>query len=131
MDNTYSSNLTIISTILITIVFIISAIPKIINFQNTAFGLKSQLNSNMSMSLFMLVIVIAIIIELGGSLIVLYSTITSQYRMYAYYSVFGLIIFTTLATLIYHRSLVGNDYYAFFKNIAIIGGLLLLSEKLY
>lgn len=144
MDLTYSSNLvdhemksssltnlTIISAILITTIFIISAISKIINFQTTAYDLQSRLNSNLPMNLFILAIFIAIIIELGGSLIILYSTITSQYRMCAYYSIIGLIIFTILATLIYHRSLVGNDYYAFFKNIAIIGGLLLLSEKLY
>lgn len=76
-------------------------------------------------SIALLATVVAIVLKLGGSLMLILNYKTS-------YAAWMLIIFTVLATLMYHTNWSGADAQMqitnFLKNLAIIGGLLLYAK---
>lgn len=118
-----------INALLILIIFVLSGFEKIQDVTGTANGLKNKFPLSLDINFFILAIILVIILEIVASLIILYSIATDKYKNIAYYSTIGLIGFTVLATLLYHYPPTGNKYYAFTKNIAIIGGLFLLLDK--
>lgn len=64
--------------------------------------------------------VLAIIVEFGGAVMLILG-------IYARYAAAALIVFTILATLAYHMNLADPlQQIMFFKNLAIIGGLLMI-----
>lgn len=76
-------------------------------------------------SIALLATVIAVVLKLGGGLLLLVNYKTS-------YAAWMLIVFTVLATLMYHTNWSGADAQVqitqFLKNLAIIGGLLLYAK---
>jgi|688.fasta_scaffold356217_2 uncharacterized membrane protein YphA (DoxX/SURF4 family) len=122
-------NTSFIYAILIVIIYILSGYEKLQNITGTAKSLKSKVPFSLPFNLFILAIVLTIFLEIFGSLIIIYSTWTNEYKNLAYYSTLGLIGFTALATMLYHYPPIGSKYYSFTKNIAIIGGLFLLADK--
>ena len=99
------------------------------NINGTAELLKSKVNLDLPFFLYTLAIVIVVLLELVGASLILYSSLTNNNKLYAYYSVLGLIGFTILATLLFHLSPFEKEKISLLKNLSIIGGLLLLLDK--
>lgn len=116
--------------VLLVIMFLISGINKMYNFSDTVMGLKQKLNYDMSNEIYNLIIVIVILIEIIAPIIIIYYGVTRTYKMTAYYSVITLVVFTLLATVLYHFPDFSNykRSLAFWANISLLGGLLLLAK---
>jgi uncharacterized membrane protein YphA (DoxX/SURF4 family) len=124
-------NKTII-TILLTIMFIISGINKIYTFDETVNSLEQKLEYNINLDFFKFVIFIVILLEIIAPIIIINYAFTGKYKKEAYYSVIALIIFTILATLIYHFPNFTNykKSLGFWANMSLLGGLLLLAKSI-
>ena len=122
-------NTLFIASLLILLLFITSGYEKIFNINGTSESLKSKVNLDLPFFLYTLAIIIVIVLELVGSSLILYSSYTNNNKLYAYYSVLGLIGFTILASLLFHLSPFEKQKINLIKNISIIGGLLLLLDK--
>lgn len=116
--------------VLLVIMFLISGINKMYNFSDTVMGLKQKINYDMSNEIYNLIIVIVILIEIIAPVIIIYYGVTKTYKMTAYYSVITLVIFTILATVLYHFPDFSNykRSLGFWANISLLGGLLLLAK---
>lgn len=121
-------NTLFIASILIVLMYLISGYDKIMDVKGNATSLKNKTGLNLPFTLFILAIVIVILLEVAGSASILYSSYTGKSKELAYYSTYGLIGFTILATLIYHMPVELNNH-SLFKNIAITGGLVLLADR--
>jgi len=122
-------NTLFIASLLILLLFINSGYGKMFNINGTAELLKSKVNLDLPFFLYTLAIVIVVLLELVGASLILYSSLTNKNKLYAYYSVLGLIEFTILASLLFHLSPFEKQKINLLKNISIIGGLLLLLDK--
>ena len=93
-----------------------------------AFELISELKKVINVPIWFcyLSIILVIIIQFVCPLIIIVSSYDNNYTNYAKYSGILLIIFTILATLLFHFPPTGSDYYAFMSNVTTIGGLGLL-----
>ena len=78
-----------------------------------------------------MVILLVILLEILAPVIIVYHYITEEYSSYSNYAVISLIVFTILATLLYHPLDMTNYYKSipFWANISLIGGLLLLIKE--
>tara|TARA_Y100001970_G_C13999716_1_gene732688 strand:+ start:325 stop:675 length:351 start_codon:yes stop_codon:yes gene_type:complete len=109
-----------------------SSLFKMVDFNNTSIRLQDKLSKlinhmiNVPLWFCYLSIFIVIIIQFICPLIIIFSSYDSNYNNYAKYSGIILIIFTILATLLFHVPPTGPDYYAFMSNVTTIGGLGLL-----
>jgi uncharacterized membrane protein YphA (DoxX/SURF4 family) len=115
-----------ISPILLTAMFFLSGINKINKFTKTVDNFKSKMNINENIN--KIIIVSVVILEILAPIIIVYYYTTGKFKQFSNYAVYGLIIFTILATLLYHPLNI-NDYFKsipFWANISLIGGLLLL-----
>ena len=121
-------NTLFIASFLLVLMYLISGYDKIMDINGNASGLKNKTGLDLPFSLFILAILIVILLEVVGSASILYSSYTGQYNELAYYSTYGLIAFTLLASLIYHMPIT-MDNHALFKNIAVTGGLILLADR--
>jgi uncharacterized membrane protein YphA (DoxX/SURF4 family) len=121
-------NTLFIASILLVLMYLISGYGKIMDINGNATSLKNQTGLNLHFNLFILAIVIVILLEIVGSYFIVYSAYTSKYKKQAYYSAYGLIAFTILASLLYHMPVTLNNH-ALYKNIAVIGGLMLLADR--
>jgi len=119
----------IIGTFLLLSIFILSSINKMFNLIGTANYLKYGIESNLSLNYYVVVIVLVIILQLVGSSIIIYSTITDEFSELSYYIILGLIAFTIVATAIFHNPLGKGNYLDFIKNISLLGGLTLLLDR--
>ena len=111
-------------SILILLLFFVAGIEKFFTFNETVTGFIKQ--TSFPISVCYIAILIAILIEVISPLIIWYESYTGK-RLYSYYALISLILFTILATIIYHR----NDISGIIKNISVIGGLLLLMKFSY
>ena len=81
------------------------------------------------MLLFQIIIVVVILIEIVCPLLIVYMDNDSNTQLPAdirNYCLYALIGFTVLATILYHNPMNKSQMNNFLKNLAIIGGLLLL-----
>ena len=122
MDNIF------ISTICLLALYVYSSYGKIMDINGTAESLHSKLNM-LPMNLCVLAIVGVIILELFGSLFVVYSLYTKEYKKYLYYVVLAFILFNVLATILYHNPSNKKEIINFLKNLSITGGFILLLEQ--
>lgn len=126
-------NLTLIS-LLVVVMFLLSGVNKIMNFNATAENLKSKVNFDLSNNIYSLAIIAVIILEIIAPIIIVYyvASKNEQYKKHAYYSVLSLVIFTVLATAIYHPPNFSNYMKSipFWANVSLIGGLLLLGKTI-
>lgn len=119
----------LICAFLILLLYILSGLGKIKNFNGTVSHFSEKpIFRHMPKIINQLVIVGVIVLLLCGSAIILYSLVTNKLKLIARLTCFALAIFTVLATLLYHWPPVGADYYHTLKNTTAIGALLLLSE---
>lgn len=126
-----SENQPFIYTLLVAM-FIISGINKIFNFNGAVDNLKQKIQYELSDNLYKLAIVIVILLEIIAPILVINYSINGKYKRESYYSVIGLIIFTILATIIYHFPDFTNyrKSIAFWANVSLLGGLLLLAKHI-
>lgn len=107
----------LISRVLISILFIVSGFFKIIAFQSTKGFMASA-----GFPVAGLFLVLAIIFEIGGGFSLLLG-------FYSKIGAWALILFTIIATLIFHLNFSDQvQMTSFLKNLAIIGGLLLIAN---
>ena len=112
---------------LLTVMYFISGINKINNFQNVVNGFNDKLNIG---RLAYIAIFFAITIEIVAPVIMVQSTLNKNINSDATTATYSLVLFTILATLIYHFPPYGKNYYPFMSNLTAIGGLLFFSKHL-
>jgi putative oxidoreductase len=108
--------------VLLSLVFIVGGFGFVQNFSATVgFVGKGIATFGLPMSMAAIALVIAIILKLGGGLMLL-----ANFKTRA--AAWMLVAFTVLATIMYHMNWSGdagqNQMTQFLKNLAIIGGLL-------
>jgi uncharacterized membrane protein YphA (DoxX/SURF4 family) len=118
--------LVLISTIYITLLFFLSGFDKIKNFTQVAKGFMNK--TNLPIMLSKIIIGVVILLEIVAPFIISLYSYNHNPMLYTYtkMSLLGLILFTILATVIYHFPPFGSNYYSFMSNISTLGGLLLL-----
>jgi len=116
-----------VGTLFLLILYIYSSHGKIIDVSGTATTLNNK--TNLPMNICVLGIIMVIILELFGSLFVLYSIYTKTNKEYTYYMVWAFIIFNIVVTLIYHNPLEKKQFSNFLKNLSITGGFVLLLDQ--
>ena len=119
-------NLLFIPSLFITLLFFLSGFNKIKDFNQVVKGFVNK--TKIPLFLAKIVILGVILLEIIAPLIItLYSyNLNKGLYLYTKLSIIALIIFTILATLIYHFPPVGSNYYSFMSNLSTIGGLILL-----
>jgi uncharacterized membrane protein YphA (DoxX/SURF4 family) len=124
-------NLVLISTIYITLLFFISGFHKIKDFMNVVKGFMNK--TKVPLSLSKIIISGVILLEIVAPFIIALYSYNANPKLYTYtkLSLLGLIIFTILATLLYHFPPFGSNYYSFMSNLSTLGGLLLLYQHFF
>jgi uncharacterized membrane protein YphA (DoxX/SURF4 family) len=119
-------NLLFIPSLFITLLFFFSGFNKIKDFNQVTKGFVNK--TKIPLFLAKIVILCVILLEIIAPLIItLYSyNLNKVLYLYTKLSLIALIIFTILATLIYHFPPIGSNYYSFMSNLSTIGGLILL-----
>jgi uncharacterized membrane protein YphA (DoxX/SURF4 family) len=124
-------NLILIATIYITLLFFVSGFEKIKDFMKVVKGFMNK--TALPLPLAKIIIIGAIILEIAAPFIIALYSYNANPKLYTYtkLSILGLIVFTILATLIYHFPPVGSNYYSFMSNLSTLGGLLLLYQHFF
>lgn len=121
-----SLNSFLLLSIVIAVSIAITGIPFLVYF-------KKYLNQNCGKPFVSLIYDAAIIGVIGlltlGSAIVMYSLYTNSYKEYAYAATIGLAAFTAMTILIFHFPTNKAEVISFTKNLSILGGLMLLSQR--
>lgn len=117
----------LISTILISLIYVKAGFSKINNFTQNVKGLKEMFPvKTLPNKFYELAILLVIIIEIVAPLILILSNFVPVLFSVARVAIYSLIIFTILATLLYHSN-EGLIKLIFDKNLAIIGGLMAMA----
>jgi uncharacterized membrane protein YphA (DoxX/SURF4 family) len=114
-------------SVLITAMFLLSGLEKIYFYPRGP--VKFAKKVGISLTLSHLILIAVIILEIIAPLAITAYTFTGLNTLVPFFklSIIGLVIFTVLATFIYHNPLFGRDsYYAFITHMSVIGGLLAL-----
>ena len=124
-------DLILISTIYITLLFFISGFHKIKDFIDVVKGFMNK--TSIPLSLAKIIISGVILLEIVAPLIISLYSYNANPKLYIYtkLSLLGLIVFTILATLLYHFPPFGSNYYSFMSNLSTLGGLLLLYQHFF
>lgn len=129
--NNLKQNLISFCTFLITFMFFVSSISKMLSYNKTVLGLQKRFPiKNLPFGFFKFTIICVIILQFLAPLVLLYNSIIKPNYMLNILSVSSagaLCIFTVLANLLYHFPPVGSHYYSFMSNITTTGALLLLA----
>ena len=123
------TQLIIISSI-INFMFFTSGIDKVLHFPKVVGGLEKRFPIDLPYTMHQLMIVIVILIELMAPIIILLTILKPKYKQYGVFACYSLIMFTILATLLYHFPPKGIQWYPFTSNITTIGGLFALAMLL-
>ena len=126
-----SENQTTIYTLLVGM-FLISGVNKIFNFNGAVDSLKQKIQYELSDNLYKLAIVVVILLEIIAPILIINYSMNGTHKKEAYYSAISLIIFTIVATIIYHFPDFTNykKSLAFWANVSLLGGLLLLAKTI-
>ena len=118
--------LLVVSSILITLLFFLSGFHKIIDFVNVSKGFAGK--TSIPLTLAKLIIIGVILLEIVAPLIITLQAYQNNNNniIYTKLSILSLILFTILATLIYHFPPTGSNYYSFMSNLSTLGGLIML-----
>ncbi len=112
-----------VARVFLALVFVVGGLGMLMNFDGTVMFIGSVTNE----SLAMILAILAIVFKLGGGAMLLLNWRTSL-------AVEMLIVFTVLATILGHTTFTGDpmadqmQYTQILKNLAIIGGLLLIGR---
>lgn len=116
-------------TFLITIMFILSGIHKIKDFNHEVSGFIKKTNATKLVATIIMVYVI--FHEISAPLYALYSSYTGKKKFYAHHAAHSLALFTVMATLIYHFPVTDKNFYPFMSNVTTVGALLLLARSFH
>ena len=121
-----------VSFTLLVLMFLVSGINKIYTFDGVVEGLKQKIQYDLPIVFYNIVIVMVILLEIIAPIIIINYGLTGNYKQEAYYSAIGLVLFTILATIIYHFPSCSNytKCIPLWANISLIGGLLLLAKNI-
>lgn len=112
-----------VARVFLALVFVVGGLGMLMNFSGTSMYIGSLTNASVAT----LLTVLAIVFKLGGGVMLLVNWRTAL-------AVEMLIAFTVLATILGHTSFTGDpmqdqmQYTQILKNLAIIGGLLLMGR---
>ena len=112
---------------LITLMFFLSGIEKIYTFSKTTMDFSNKINIPLILS--KLVISGVILLEIIAPIIIISYTFTGLFNLLPLFktALISLIVFTIVATIMYHNPFKsGKNYYEFITHLSIIGGLLAL-----
>ena len=128
-------NNTVIFAIIV-YMFFSSGIFKLLDLENTSLGFISKLKkigiNFVGLLPAKFIIILAALLQILASLAIVYaSTNTKKFRLLGIYSSLSLVIFTVLATLLYHFPPLKSQYYPFISNVTTCGGLLLIANNFY
>ena len=141
------NKITVISCIM-TFMFVLSGIDKLKNLTKVSQGLEKKVVNglqglgvpliNLPSWFYKLSILGAALLQLVGSIIIILSTtnLLNKYMSVKNKKLLGsalciaIVIFTILATLLYHFPPKGSHYYAFISNVTTVGGFLLLGHTI-
>jgi hypothetical protein len=113
----------VIQSLLVLLLFVFSGGEKIFSVEQTSKLLQSK--CNLPLALCIIAVLGVIVLELLGSGIIVYSASTNSNKYFAKMSIIGLIIFTILATVLFHM----GEKEHILKNLSVIGGLTLLYDR--
>ena len=120
--------LLLISVLCLSLLFVVSAIGKINNFSATVNSLKSVFwIKKLPNWFYQLSIMGVIVLLIGAPIILVCAVLNPMYSIFAKLACYALILFTILATLLYHYPTDPSQRNDFMKNVSIIGGFLALS----
>ncbi len=114
-------------SILITLLFFLSGIDKIYTFSKTTMDFADKINISLLLS--KLIISGVILLEIIAPIIIISYTFTGLFNLLALFkiAVISLIVFTIMATAMYHNPFKSKkNYYEFITHLSIIGGLFAL-----
>ena len=123
-----------IAMYLILAIFVVAGINKVKGFDGTVKGFMGMMPKDLKklpLVLFQLVILMVILIEIVAPLVLVYMDLDENNTLpqeVHNISVWLLVGFTALATILYHNPMDKSQMTNFLKNLAIIGGLLLLLQ---
>lgn len=112
-----------VARVFLALVFVVGGLGMLMNFEGTAGYIGSLTNASVAT----LLTVLAIVFKLGGGVMLLLNWRTAL-------AVEMLVVFTVLATILGHTTFTGDQmadqmqYTQIMKNLAIIGGLLLMGR---
>ena len=113
--------------ILITLMFFLSGMEKIYTFSKTTTDFSNKINIPLILS--KLVISGVILLEIIAPIIIISYTLTNSFNLLPWFksSLIALIVFTIVATMMYHNPLTSSkNHNAFITHVSIVGGLLAL-----
>jgi uncharacterized membrane protein YphA (DoxX/SURF4 family) len=113
--------------ILITLMFFLSGVEKIYTFSKTTTDFSNKINIPLTLS--KLVISVVILLEIIAPIIIIMYTFTGLFNLLPFFksALISLIVFTIVATIMYHNPFKSSkNYYEFISHLSIIGGLLAL-----
>jgi len=113
--------------ILITLMFFLSGIEKIYKFSKTTMDFSNK--TNIPLTLSKLIISGVILLEIIAPIIIISYTFTGLLNLLPFFktALISLIVFTIVASIMYHNPFKSSkNYYEFITHLSIIGGLLAL-----
>jgi uncharacterized membrane protein YphA (DoxX/SURF4 family) len=113
--------------LLVTLMFFLSGVEKIYTFSKTTMNFSKKINISLTLS--KLVIAIVILLEIIAPIIITSYTFTGLFKLLPLFktAVISLIMFTVVATIMYHNPFTSaKNYYTFISHLSILGGLLAL-----
>lgn len=116
-----------IASILITVMFFVSGFEKIYFFTLATTKFAKKMSVSLSLAKFSIAAVI--LLEIFAPLLITGYTFTQSLALFPFFklAVMALLVFTVVATLLYHNPFKGREkYYAFMSNLSTLGGLLAL-----
>ncbi len=129
----YTKLIKLISVILIGILFLYSGITKIFDFNDTSLGFHQKVNSGLFSNILaynasQALVIIAILILLIAPFLMIVG-ISEDSKLLLRIGSWLLIVFTIVATMIYHPITDSSERYNLLKNLSIIGGLVMVSVQ--
>lgn len=122
------NSILITGSVLLLLVYFLAGLKKIKYFTMTATNLKTKMSylKQLPLVFFKFLTFSAIGIELVAPIFIMIGQLYSSFQIYSQLSIIALIVFTVIATLIYHFPTVQKEQTNFLKNLGLIGGLLVL-----
>lgn len=115
---------TIVSIVII-LMYFLSGIDKMMHFTKVYNGFVARTHVPVLMA--KIAISIAILIEIICPILIVLSTKYFKFQKYGIYSCYALLLFTIIATAIYHFPPVKFQWYPFISNVTSCGALYALS----
>ena len=113
--------------VLITLLFFLSGFDKIYNFGKSSGKFAKKMGFPLTLA--QLIIIFVIVLEIVAPSVIAAYSFTGDASLVPFFklAVLALMVFTIIATLIYHNPFKNKEkYYAFMSNVSTLGGLVLL-----